>query len=310
VKELKLFGDNTKKNNIAEKQALDSFSRELSNIPPTDKDYEKKVEEARKSAILSVIKESGKKLETPNWFSPGSTNTALGRRWYEEILPQIETDIEFTDIPKPQPLWEEIDLSKKTDPARGDNPSDKNAPVQDNSPAGMVPGGRVSSGFTDKRDGGKRQHSALDVAAPEGTPITSADFGVPLTVVKRAAGKVTGNFMTLRGKTEDGKTLEVRLLHLQNHEGAKEGTVVSPGDLLGYVGNTGSTSTGPHMHIDISIDGKRVDPEKYLKSISAAPPSSLAPSEPASADMRPPLEIFPAMPEEEEEESDRRQGDR
>jgi hypothetical protein len=91
--------------------------------------------------------------------------------------------------------------------------------------------------------------------------------------------------MVLTGKTPDGKPLEVRLLHLQNHEGAPAGATVKPGDLLGFVGNTGGTSTGPHMHIDISVDGKRVDPEKYLKR--------------AAKKQEPPKE--PKAPEETEE---------
>ena len=134
---------------------------------------------------------------------------------------------------------------------------------------GMVQGAKaVSSGYDSPRDGGKRIHNAIDVSAPEGSEIRAVDFGSPLTVVRRSTGPKTGNAVTLTGTTADKQHMEVTIMHLKNHDGPPTGTTVQPGDLIGYVGNTGITSTGPHMHIQIEVDGKRVNPEKYLASIT------------------------------------------
>jgi murein DD-endopeptidase MepM/ murein hydrolase activator NlpD len=47
-------------------------------------------------------------------------------------------------------------------------------------------------------------------------------------------------------------------------EGIFIGNIVEAGTVIGAVGNTG-TSTGPHLHFEILVDGENVDPEKYLK---------------------------------------------
>jgi murein DD-endopeptidase MepM/ murein hydrolase activator NlpD len=44
---------------------------------------------------------------------------------------------------------------------------------------------------------------------------------------------------------------------------AQKGDNVNKGALIAYVGSTGF-STGPHLHFEIRIDGKVVDPLKYL----------------------------------------------
>lgn len=50
----------------------------------------------------------------------------------------------------------------------------------------------------------------------------------------------------------------------------KVGSIVKAGDIIGTVGNTG-TSTGAHLHFEIVVDRENVDPEKYLKMYAQAP---------------------------------------
>ena len=46
-------------------------------------------------------------------------------------------------------------------------------------------------------------------------------------------------------------------------ENIRVGSIVKAGDIIGTVGNTG-TSTGAHLHFELLIEGENVDPEKYL----------------------------------------------
>jgi murein DD-endopeptidase MepM/ murein hydrolase activator NlpD len=43
----------------------------------------------------------------------------------------------------------------------------------------------------------------------------------------------------------------------------KRGQDVARGEIIGYAGNTGY-STGPHLHYEVHVDGRRVDPMKYV----------------------------------------------
>lgn len=120
--------------------------------------------------------------------------------------------------------------------------------------AGSVPrGGR----FADARDGGKRQHRALDISAPIGTPIYTVAPG-RVTAVKPLDG-ASGNWVQVTHP--DGATSTYS--HM-NSFAVKVGDTVGAGAVLGEVGNTGA-GTGPHLHLVMrDASGNRVDPEKQL----------------------------------------------
>ena len=48
--------------------------------------------------------------------------------------------------------------------------------------------------------------------------------------------------------------------------GVSAGQVVNQGDTIGYVGSTGN-STGNHLHLEIRVNGTRVNPEKYWPNL-------------------------------------------
>jgi hypothetical protein len=137
--------------------------------------------------------------------------------------------------------------------------------------AAMVPDGKppvAGNEYDAPRDNGARKHRAIDIPAPEGSKILSVDFGTPLTVTDKKYSESAGNMIILEGTTADGQSVKVRALHLQNLEGPEKGATVASGDLIGYVGNTGSTSHGNHAHIDVTVNGKRVNPNEFLEEVA------------------------------------------
>ena len=100
-----------------------------------------------------------------------------------------------------------------------------------------------------------RPHLGVDYAAPSGTPVHAVADGV--VSFKGWSG---GGGNTLRIK--HAGNLETGYLHLKGFaKGINKNTRVKQGDLIGYVGSTG-TSTGPHLDYRIWKNGTNIDPLK------------------------------------------------
>ena len=100
-----------------------------------------------------------------------------------------------------------------------------------------------------------RPHLGVDYAAPTGTPVHAVADGV---VTFKGWGGGGGN--TLKIKHADN--LVTGYLHLSKFaKGISQGTRVSQGQVIGYVGSTG-TSTGPHLDYRIWKNGTNIDPLK------------------------------------------------
>ncbi len=119
--------------------------------------------------------------------------------------------------------------------------------------------GRVSSpfGYRNSPITGTRQfHKGIDIAAPHRTPIKAAANG---RVVYSSYRSGHGNLLIL----DHGYGYETQYAHLSSFE-VEQGETIEKGDVIGYVGNTGS-STGPHLHFEIHVNGSPVDPKDILK---------------------------------------------
>ncbi len=99
-------------------------------------------------------------------------------------------------------------------------------------------------------------HRAIDVAAPQGTPVTAADRGVVLRAGWNNQGY--GRFVIIDHKI-DYVTLYAHLDRVL----VKEGEVVGQGQVIGTVGSTGN-STGPHLHFEIRDFGRLTNPLELL----------------------------------------------
>lgn len=105
----------------------------------------------------------------------------------------------------------------------------------------------VVSGWSDPRAGG-RQHKAIDIPAPKGTPVYAAETGV---VVRVQRGNIApaGIYVTLRHDVYPIGGMLSRYLHLNALAPAVEmGTTIKKGQLVGTVGDTGTKYD--HLHHD------------------------------------------------------------
>ncbi len=102
-----------------------------------------------------------------------------------------------------------------------------------------------------------RQHQGIDMAAPVGTPVFATGDGV---VVFAGWQRGYGNLIKI--KHELGT--ETRYAHLSKIR-VKQGQRVSRNTLIGDIGNTGR-STGPHLHYEVRVDGKAVNPMSFIKA--------------------------------------------
>ncbi len=127
---------------------------------------------------------------------------------------------------------------------------------------------RISSKFSYHRvhpiHGVVRPHTAVDYAAPSGTPVHALGDGVVLSAGWGKGG--AGNMIKIRHNS----VYTTGYLHLRSFaKGIKAGTRVQQGQVIGYVGMTGS-ATGPHLDFRVWKNGTPVDPLK-LESPSAEP---------------------------------------
>ncbi|MFN3273117.1 MAG: DUF5930 domain-containing protein [Paracoccus sp. (in: a-proteobacteria)] len=113
---------------------------------------------------------------------------------------------------------------------------------------------RYTSGFG-RRWG--RMHEGIDMAGPVGTPIHTTGDGV-VTFAGRLGAY--GNLI----KIEHELGTETRYAHL-NRIGVRVGQRVSQGERIGDMGNTGR-STGPHLHYEVRMNGRAVDPMSFIKA--------------------------------------------
>ncbi len=108
---------------------------------------------------------------------------------------------------------------------------------------------------TNPVSGKYKLHSGLDLACSEGSSIYAVSDGV---VVTSKYSDSYGNYIII--EHENGyQTLYAHCSRLLKDKG----DYVNCGDVIALVGSTGN-STGPHLHIEVRLDGERLDPEPYF----------------------------------------------
>ena len=102
------------------------------------------------------------------------------------------------------------------------------------------------------------RHAGIDLAAPNGTPIYTAETGRVSLLQTTAASGGYGNFVCV-SHTSALSTCYAHLSRFATTHGAQ----LARGQLLGYIGNTGH-SFGDHLHFEVRVNNRPVNPLPYL----------------------------------------------
>ncbi|MDX1407968.1 MAG: M23 family metallopeptidase [Saprospiraceae bacterium] len=111
--------------------------------------------------------------------------------------------------------------------------------------------GPVSAGYS-----AEDNHFGIDVLAPKNTPVKAV---------------LDGYVITSDWTLETGNTLGIQhannmvSFYKHNARNLKQlGSFVKAGEAVAIVGNTGEQSSGPHLHFELWVDGKPVDPQNFI----------------------------------------------
>ena len=132
---------------------------------------------------------------------------------------------------------------------------------------------KVEDSYSEPRDGG-RVHRAIDILAPRGTPILSADDGKILRMTTNTLGGISMYTVDTENR------LVYYYAHMDHYNDAMSpGRTIVKGDTLGYVGTTGNAPKDtPHLHFQVMrwpADGKYwngdpIDPYEALGGVTRA----------------------------------------
>jgi murein DD-endopeptidase MepM/ murein hydrolase activator NlpD len=105
-----------------------------------------------------------------------------------------------------------------------------------------------------------RMHTGVDFGARYGAAVHAADGG---RVIQSGWGGGYGKMVIINHGTQNGRNLSTLYAHMSS-TAVFPGQQVSKGQVVGYVGSTGF-ATGPHLHFEVRIDGRPVNPLGYLR---------------------------------------------
>jgi murein DD-endopeptidase MepM/ murein hydrolase activator NlpD len=101
----------------------------------------------------------------------------------------------------------------------------------------------------------RKLHTGMDFSAKSGTPIYATGDGKILKVRKSRRGY--GNHVII----DHGYGYKTLYAHMKKYI-VRKGQKIKRGEVIGYVGNTG-TSVAPHLHYEVIKDSKKIDPANF-----------------------------------------------
>ena len=119
----------------------------------------------------------------------------------------------------------------------------------------------IGSVFGVPRDGGARRHEGIDIFAEKLTPVVAASSGL---ITRVGTNRLGGKVVWLRPNDRDHR-INLYYAHLDSQM-VEPGQVVSIGDTLGLMGNTGNAiTTPPHLHFGVYGSDGAVDPMPFVQ---------------------------------------------
>ena len=219
----------------------EDFIHKVNEIISYDIDFKKLYEDAKNYIIGIINKDSEKKNEKEN--QNNETNVTDGNQSNNGIGGAAEETSETTEQVKEN----EVLSQEEQDILNVKNTANFIKPVE----------GTISSvyGYRDRATGTvPKNHTGTDIAAVMGTKIKSATDGQVVLVSEE------GDY----GKHIKIQIGEVSIIYAHcNSLYVKEGEQIKQGQEIAEVGSTGN-STGPHLHFEIRISERTVDPQKIL----------------------------------------------
>lgn len=126
--------------------------------------------------------------------------------------------------------------------------------------------GPITSGFGEREDpvlgnGEGEFHKGIDIGSPTGTPVHAPADG---RVIKAGWGTGYGREVQI----DHGNGIVTLYAHLSGFN-VTVGEQVVKGQVIGYVGHSGSRVTGSNLHYEVQVRGTAVNPHKYLRTTMA-----------------------------------------
>ena len=228
---------------IATREELERLQAELESAR-AEEQAAKEQQEAKKKEQQAKVAEAQKLLDQIN-ANIDEVNRQL------DAEDAAAADIQAQITKKQKQLEEQRKQQNITLPPTG---SSYNWPL----PAGNL---RLTSAFGYRIhpiSGKPHSHTGIDIAAAGGTPIYAAKGG---QVITSAYHWSYGNYVVL----DHGGGNTTLYAHM-SRRAVSEGQMVTQGQTIGYVGNTGN-SKGNHLHLEVRAGGQRTDPEKCFPGL-------------------------------------------
>lgn len=236
-------------------------------------EYEQAISEGRElsgwKAKAYMAKEAGIQPGTYALFQTALSliNSDGGNAKNEEITQAVKLVPGLTDSQKAY-LWQAAygKESTKSNPWGGATVTKYQK--GENKVVNPVEGGTLSDGFgwrTAPTTGASNNHKAIDIAAPQGTPVKAAMSGKIVGMNKYGYGKDEYEGYGVSVTVDCGNGITMAYHHMVDGSNANLniGDEVKTGQQIGQVGSTG-ISTGPHLDFQVVKDGKYVDPRNYI----------------------------------------------